>query len=276
MTPVEIFAQLGFNALEAEVYVALLKNGPQTAYKIGKLLGRPTANVYKAVEVLAREGAIEVMETDVKICKAIPIQSVVSQLKQSYDKRSEKAVGVLSKIAEDKSEEGIFKLHTVEAVIQRAKDILSRAESIVVIDAFPNILNNLKDDINKLAGRGVSIYIQAYANTKLDKRISLVVPDVSGEVLGYWDAEQLNIVADGKEMLVSLFNKELSTLIQATYSDNLYLACMMHAGIMSEHKVHLFSKATTMAEVKAIVKGQQFFLNSNVPGLSLLFSQYKK
>src|SRR4051812_43591817 len=120
MTPEEIFAHLGFNALEAEVYIALLKNGPQTAYKVGKLIGRPTANVYKAVEVLARDGAIEIMETDVKICKAIPIQSVVQQLKQAYNTKAMKAVDALSHIQEEKPGEGIFKLQTAEAVYQRA------------------------------------------------------------------------------------------------------------------------------------------------------------
>ncbi len=275
MSPEEIFANLGFNVLEAEVYVALLKNGPQTAYKVGKLLGRPTANVYKAVEVLAKEGAVEVMETDVKICRAIPIKSVVQQLKQAYATKTEQAVDMLGNIQEEKPGEGIYKLQTIEAVFQRARDILKRAESIVVIDCFPNALEIMKAEINQAAARGLSIYVQAYAPVTLSKKVQMVLPDIGIDAMNYWDAEQLNMVADGREMLLSLFNKDLSRLVQATYSDNLYLACMMHAGIMSEHKVHRFSMAKTMAEVEAIKKGQKFFLNSKVPGLNLLFSQYK-
>ncbi len=275
MTPEEIFSRLGFNSLESEVYIALLKNGPQTAYKIGKLLGKPTANVYKAVDVLSAQGAIEVMETDVKTCKAIPIQSVVKQMEQAYRTKTEMAVNVLGNLYEEKSEEGIFKLKTIESVLQRATEMFQRTESIIAIDAFPNLLELISPEINRMSERGVQVYLQAYSSINLDARVSKVIPSVSEEVIDYWDAEQLNIVADGKEMLLSLFSKDLSKLIQATYSNNLYISCCMHAGIMSEHKVHRFSNAQTMDEIESIRKGQKFFLNSKVPGLETLFSQYK-
>src|SRR4051812_27203862 len=95
MSPEEVFAQLGFNALESEVYIALVKNGPQTAYKIGKLLNRPTANVYKAADVLAEHGAIEITEGDVRICKAISIRSVAQQMERTYKSKMEQAIKTL-------------------------------------------------------------------------------------------------------------------------------------------------------------------------------------
>lgn len=272
----EIFSTLGFNGLEAEVYVALLKQGPQTAYKIAKSIGKSNANVYKAVEVLAREGAIEIMETDVKICKAIPIENVVKQMQLAYKQKLEKAVEVLSKIYEEKNDEGIFRLQTPESVFQRAEQILSKAESIVVIDAFPNALNKIKDQINALAKNGIEVFVLAYAPIELDEKVSLIVPQISGEVLEYWEAEQLNIAVDGKEVLVALFNKDLYKLIQATYSNNVYLSCILYSGIISEHKVHRFTEAKTMEEINSIKTGQKFFLNSNVPGLNQLFKQYKR
>lgn len=54
---IELLRQLGLNQLEAEVYAFLLPNEPMTAYAIGTALGKPTANVYKAIEHLARLGA---------------------------------------------------------------------------------------------------------------------------------------------------------------------------------------------------------------------------
>lgn len=275
MSSEEIFSGLGFNTLEAEVYVALLKNGPNTAYKVGKLLGRPTANVYKAVDVLAAQGAVEVMETDVKVCKAVPIETLVRQLRDAYNAKTDKAVEALKKVQEERSDEGIFKLKTVQAVLQRAKEIMEAATSIVVIDVFPNLMNLVKEDINLLAERGITVYVQAYEPVELHEKVNLVIPNVGAEAMAYWDAEQLNIVADGNEMLISLFNKDADKLIQATYSNNTYISCIMHAGIMSEHKVHQFSMAATIEEVNAIKESQRFFLNTNLPGLSTLFSQYR-
>lgn len=276
MTQEEVFAQLGFNTLEAEVYICLLKNGPQTAYRIGKLTGKPSANVYKAVEVLAREGAVELTEADVRICKAIPIQTVVKQLQSAYQSKISKAVDALKDIQEEKQDEGIYKLQTVESVLQRAKEMLSRVEVIAVVDAFPNALKEVTADVNRLAKEKKEVFVQAYLPVKLDPRVSLVVPGLGPDTLRYWDAQQLNIAVDGKEILLALFNRDMTKLIQATYSNNLYLSCMMYSGIINEHKVHRFSMARTMKEINEIKDKQKFFFNSKVPGLELLFSQYKK
>ena len=275
MTPEELFAQLGFNALESEVYVALLKLGPQTAYKIGKLINKPTANVYKAVEVLGKEGAIEITEGEVRICKALPIETVIKQLESAYKRKGEQAIEALNLVKEEKGEEGIFKLQTTESVIQRAREMISRAKSIIVVDAFPGTLTKIAADLNEVAKAGIEIFVQAYEPVKLNKKINLVIPSQSSQALQYWQAQQINIAVDGKEILVALFNKDLSKLVQATYSNNLYLSCIMHSGIISEHKVHRMSQAKDQAEISKIIGTQKNFLNTKVPGLDLLFKQYK-
>ncbi len=276
MSPEEIFAELGFNTLEAEVYVGLLKHGAQTAYKIGKLIGRPTANVYKAVDVLSREGAIEVMEGDVRVCKALPIETVVKQLETAYKRKTGNAIDALNKIKEAKSEEGIYTLQTADSVFQRVKEMIARAEQIIVLDAFPGTLQQVLPVLNEAAKRGLEVFVQAYSATEMDKRIAVVIPDQATDALQYWEAQQINIVVDGKEMLVALFNKDLSVLVQANYSNNLYLSCMMHSGIISEHKVHKFEQAKTLEELGKMVADQKNFLNTKVPGLELLFKQYKR
>ena len=53
---------IGFNQLEAEVYLLLLAERSLTAYRIAKLLKKPSANIYKAVEVLLAKGAVLVEE----------------------------------------------------------------------------------------------------------------------------------------------------------------------------------------------------------------------
>lgn len=272
----EVFQQLGFNALEAEVYICLLKNGPQTAYRIARLTGKPTANVYKAVEVLAKEGAIEVMEADVRICRAIPIQTVAKQLQAAYQQKAGRAIEALQHIQEEKQEEGIFKLQTIESVLQRAREMLARTTDIAVIDAFPNAMKPFIADINQLAKKQKEVYVQAYEPIALHNKVNLVVPAASSNALAYWDAQQLNIAIDGKEVLIALFNRDMTRLVQANYSNNLYLSCIVYSGIINEHKVHRFTQATTLKEFNELKQKQKFFHNSRVPGLDMLFAQYKK
>lgn len=275
MTQEEIFARLGFNNLEAEVYVALLKHGPQTAYKIGKLLNRPTANVYKAVDVLAGSGALELEEGDVRICRAIPIKSLTKQLQSDYKARIDKAVEELSLVKPETDEEGIYKLQTVDSVFQRAYEMLKRSSHVVVIDAFPKALDKLKPELNKCIKNKLEVFVEAYEPVDFEKGVSVAIPSISKAALNYWGAQQLNLAVDGKEILIALFNEDLTELIQATYSNNLYLSCIVYSGLMSEHKVIQFSNAQSLKEVDVIKSTQRFFYNSNVPGLEKLFEQFK-
>lgn len=276
MTSEEIFGQLGFNALEAEVYIALLKHGPQTAYKVGKLLNRPTANVYKAVDVLANAGAIEIEEGDIRVCKAMPIKTLAQQLQKGYKNKIDSAVELLSKLKPETSEEGIYKLQTVESVLQRVNEMLKRCTNIAVIDSFPKPLEIIKQDLNKLAKKKIDVFVEAYEEIDLDESISISMPVVRAESLKYWNAQQLNVAIDGKEMLVAIFNSDLTEVIQATYSNSNYLACIMFIGLLNEHRVHKFMSAKTLKEFEEVKNGQKYFYNSKIPGVESLFKLYKK
>lgn len=273
-SPEDVFMELGFNNLEAEVYVALLRNGPQTAYRIGKLVNRPTANVYKAVDALCEKGAVEVDESEVKICKAIAIDSVGKQLEMEYKNRISRAVETFQDIRIASSGSGIYSLQSVEAVFQRAKEMLGRCKKVAVADLFPAPMELLLDDIRELAAKGADVMLEAYSAVSIEG-VSVAMPEVSGQTLKYWKAQQLNLAIDGEEILVALFNEDMTELIQANYSNNLYLSCIMYAGMRSEHQFLLLSGAKTMEEVNALKKGMKFFVNTDVPGLDLLFKQYK-
>jgi sugar-specific transcriptional regulator TrmB len=274
VTAKQAFADLGFNALEAEVYIALLENGSQTAYRIGKLIKRPTANVYKAVEALYQRGVIEIDDSEVRKCNALPIETVAKQFEREYKNKVSQATTILSELKTKAQETGIFKLQSIEAVLQRAKEMLNRCKSVVVADLFPEPMKLLKVDLQKLATKGKEVFIETYAPVEVSGA-SVVIPEISSQSLEYWKAQQLNLAVDGKEMLVALFNENMTELIQATYSNNLYLSCMMHNGLISEHKVHLFSNVNSMEELEELRNNQKFFLNSKVPGLDLLFKQIK-
>lgn len=271
----ELFSRLGFNALESEVYVALLKNGPQTAYRTGKLIGRPTANVYKAVEVLLSRGAVTIEEGDKQVCHAVPVRTLAKQLQSQYNGWLDDAVEQLGRIKPEGGVEGIYKLQTPEAVFEKATEMLARCRNTVVIDAFPGSLNRLSENLNKLAQNRVDVMLEAYKPVKLHRKISLVIPAVSPESLSHWKAEQLNMVVDGREMLVALFSENLDRLIQANYSNNLYLSCIMHNGMVSEHRVQQWINANNSGDYKRLKKKHRYLFNSNVPGLKQLFDLYR-
>ena len=99
---IEYLIDLGLNQLEAEVYLALLPEEPMTAYRIGKIIGKPTANVYKAIDVLARKGAVVIEEGKNRKCKAVEVQLFVAQLKRDFDQKSTRNSQRISKYSKRK------------------------------------------------------------------------------------------------------------------------------------------------------------------------------
>lgn len=81
---IALLRDLGLNQLEAEIYTFLLPNEPMTAYRVGKAIGRPTANVYKSIENLARFGAVLVEEGTNRVCRAVPVEEFIRQIGRAH------------------------------------------------------------------------------------------------------------------------------------------------------------------------------------------------
>ena len=84
MDALALLMTLGLNQLEAETYLYLLTHDLQTGYRIGQALGKPSANVYKALEALARKGAVMIEEGESRTCRAIPMTEFLSHLEASF------------------------------------------------------------------------------------------------------------------------------------------------------------------------------------------------
>lgn len=261
-----LLMQLGFNPLESEVYTTLLTAEPMTAYKIGKRLGKPTANVYKAIEALTRKGAVIIEEGKHRMCHPVPVRELMSTMQKNFIEKSNEAASALEHLQPASSEEKTYQLESVSLTFEKARAMLQRCSSVAIIDIFPEPFEKLRDDIESAIDRGVEVVLQVYAPTEM-KGAHIVIPSLSQQALAAWKSQQLNLVCDGREHIIALFNKGLTDVFQATWSNNTYLSCMLHAGFRREHTLHQIMDCTNIAQVKDILSHEQWFYNSNVPGL---------
>lgn len=271
---------LGFNELEAEVYLYLLPNPPATAYAVGKALGRPTANVYKAVDVLARKGAVLVEEGDNRLCRAVPLADFLQQARLSFNQLAYKAELRLAHLQSAPPDERVYRIDSVELLFARARTLIeSTAQTVVVIDAFPKALSLLQPSIAKAVARGIEVFVEAYTPVDLPGA-NVAHAAVAVDSPEYWGAEQLNIIADGKEHLLALLSRDLQQIYQAVYSSSLYLSCLHHSGRLCEHTLlRLFKSADEQANaetMRAILREHRFFSGSRVPGQIELLARFKK
>ena len=264
---------LGLNQLEAEVYVYLLPSPPLTAYAIGRALGRPTANVYKAVESLARLGAVLIEEGEQRVCRAVPMSELAKQLQRGYLSTLDRAVRALAASEASPVDERVYKLESVPHVFERCEAMLERAFEVAVIDAFPRSLERIAPAVIAAAARGVEVFVEAYSPIDLPGARVAIFPN-GADTLATWRSEQLNVVVDGREHVLALLTSDLSAIRQALWSNSLYLSCIHHAGRLCEHTLVAMMKADP-DEALRLLEEHRFFARSRVPGQRELVERFE-
>lgn len=273
---IENLMNLGFNNLEAEVYIHLLSNLPMTAYKVGRELNKPTANVYKALDSLAKKGAVMFEDNNKKHCKAISPDEFLNQYEKNILDKTNSTKELLKTIDKDSFDERSYTIDSVPLVFERFNTMMKKCKVVAVIDAFPKTLERVIDSIHEAISRNVEIYIQVYEPTEI-KGANIAYAEMGKKVTDFWKSQQLNLIIDGEEHLISLMNNDLTQIKQATWSNNTYMSCMLYAGFMREQTMlkimSKVNKPNFEEEVKNLLENQRFFFNSNVPGFDKLFSQ---
>lgn len=277
-TAMALLAELGFNELEASVYVFLLGQQPMTAYRIARHTGKATANTYKAVESLARRGAVLVEEGENRLCRAVPAHEFLQHVERSFTSLTHRAGQVLSRLGQPDSDERVYKIESVPYLLERCRQMLEhRLEKLAVIDAFPAALDAILPSVKTAVRRKKDVLVQAYRPAEI-RGAEVVVPLQGAAVELQWGAQQLNVVIDGREALIALLNNELTEVVQAVWTNSLYLACMLQAGFLSEHTIHRLRAVRNAPDAarqsKRILDRHRFFLNTEVPGQRELLARF--
>ncbi len=229
---IQSLTELGFTRLEAEVYTYLLVQSPATGYKIAKALGKPVANTYKAVESLANKGALFVDEGTNRLCRAVPADELLGQIKGIFEEKTKAAEEHLYKIKALPDDSRVYQLYTKGQVMQRAKRIIDKTESFLLMDIFSNELGELVAEVEAAIKRGVIVRIITYDSLEVDGAEVLLSPyaDYMNENFpGFY----INIVADSWNYVQAYINDE-GEVKQSVWGSNPYLAVIYSAGLVYE------------------------------------------
>ncbi len=112
---------LGLSRLEAEVYVTLIQHGPLSGYRIAQLLGRPDANVYKALASLANRRLTLEQTGERKLHRATPFPEIVDGLRADLELRTKLAAAEVGRIAKAAADDwALYHVSTYEQAIVKA------------------------------------------------------------------------------------------------------------------------------------------------------------
>lgn len=228
---IDAMNELGFTELEAAVYTYLVENSPATPYRVAREIGKPVANTYKVVQSLFQKGLVLIDETKNRQCEAVQPDEVLSALKSSYLRRHKTAEEVLSKLKPSASaDEKIYSLATVEQVFDRCQKLIESSETVVLVDAYPGVIESIRPWLETAAGRGVTVVLEAYEPVKL-KGVEIVPFQHADTMLRRWRGDWLIVVVDGAEYVFAFLGSDGRTVQNAIWCNSAFLALPQHSNL---------------------------------------------
>jgi sugar-specific transcriptional regulator TrmB len=225
--------RLGLTTLEAAVYIGLLQQGTATGYRIAKLIGKPTGNVYKVIDTLQSKGALEIDHGQTMLCRPTRPSEFLKILKARFDRLHEEAAQQLAKLPDPVDDTRIYQIRDRDHLMTKCHEMLSRATTVVLLDVSPALFQALRRDLERLVAQDTLIAAKVYESTELPG--AHLVPDPAPSVIERrWPVEWLKIVVDGLAHVRALLAKSGSTVLQAHWTTSPYLTWSHHVGLASE------------------------------------------
>lgn len=229
----QALVDLGFTALEAEVYTALVRESPSTGYRVARAVGRPPANVYRTIHALEGKGAVLKDEGAARLYRAVPAEELLGRLARTFDERRKRASEELARLRSAPEDDRVYLLTSRDQVFERARQMLAGCLDVAVVDAFPLPLEVLRDDLEAAAARGVTTAVGVYAPARVAGALTFVQPH-GASILERWPGHWINVVVDGSETLLAFLDAEGDGVHQALWSGSAYLSSVYHSAVTSE------------------------------------------
>jgi len=226
---------IGFNNLEAEIYITLLREAELTGYRIAKILGKPVANTYKALESLKNKGAVlQEMNASRKFYMAVPISDYLNLIEEQFRLKRKSAEAQLKDLKQLSVEKGIYKLQTVDRVYERCKSMIEKAKDVILADIFPIPMGYLKDALVIAAtDNGVETHVKAYKTLEL-KNCNVINSFNAEELLALWQEQWIVIAVDLAECLIASISGDGKSVEYAIWTRNPYITFIVYNGAMNE------------------------------------------
>lgn len=240
----QTIVELGFTALEAEIYTFLVRESPATGYRVAQAIGKPAANTYKALESLQRKGAVIVDDARNRLCRAVPPDELLRLLEVSFTESKESAARYLASIRPSAADDRLYQLQTRAQVLQRARVMLERADHVAVMDVFPSLLVELRSTVEAAQTRGIEVVVKTYRQTGV-AATHMVVRPRGNEILSVMPGDLLNLNIDGREHLLALLKKDEDGAHQAFWTASPIVSYVLYNGLINEA-----SQAAAMAELE--------------------------
>jgi sugar-specific transcriptional regulator TrmB len=226
MSLVTALESLGLAHIEALSYAFLAGSTPATGYKVARGIGKPTANVYRALESLARKGLVVQDRGTPPTYRALPPDDMLARLEHEFLERKARAAQKLAALKPGADDEKLYALKTQEQVAARAHLLLAAARRVVLMEAPAASLTGLEVAVDDARSRGIRVVIVTDHEP--------AVPHDDTIVRERRAIATTRMVADARDSLVSAPPNDGGDVREAIWTRSPLLGRMLHDALASE------------------------------------------
>jgi predicted transcriptional regulator len=278
-----LLEDIGFNQVEATVYLALLRGSSQTGYKIASSVGKSRSNVYQALKTLEQKGVIVQLQANGnnKQFRAVPIEQVLEQKENDFQVKKEMISAAFSHLQQDEEDDQIYSLNTVSQVYAEAIKMVNKTKEIIFVDAGILQLSKIKSALEEATTRGVKVILLdsngdcQITGCNIIKYQYYVAP---GKTYEPWNLDWFCLAADGDTFLIATFVPDKDELIYALSSSNIYISGWIYSDMLYEmafsHIVSLFKKGLNRDEIWEGINDYSSRFFDRAPGIKRLQEKF--
>jgi sugar-specific transcriptional regulator TrmB len=156
----------GFDCDERDERSSLVRT---PAKDISEVSDVPRTRVYDAVRVLESKGLVEIQHSNPQQFRAVSVEEAAETLQEEYESRAETLEEVLRGIEpitseeETKTQHEVWSLTGTTAISNRARQLISDAESevVLVIGDKSVLIETVTDSLRRASTQGVSVIVGA-------------------------------------------------------------------------------------------------------------------
>jgi len=160
---IEKLKDLGFNAYEAKVYLALLKKYPATGYEVSQIANIPQSRAYDTLKSLVMSKIV--FSTEDKPQKYSPVSP--KELTQRFKRKMNSTIDYLEKklpnVKEDYNEP-IHNIFEYQTILKKLAEIIKNSKQSIYLEVWAADFKHLEPVLEEAYDRGVEIKIVAYDN----------------------------------------------------------------------------------------------------------------
>jgi sugar-specific transcriptional regulator TrmB len=233
--PAAALATMGFTQLESLIYCELLRNAPATGYRLSQLVGKAPANIYQVLKALTQKGAIVASNDREEATSYIPVppEQLLAGIRHGFEERYDAALAALESVHAPTTDETVYQLRTVAQVMERTRAMLSDAKEVVILDFFPALYDVMREEVDAARARGVLVAGIAYRPE--DEQPTMPYNGEAADLVEIrWPGLGLILVVDGCQQLIAQLSKDMTQVLNAVYTDSVFLSCVFHSAVAAD------------------------------------------